>query len=153
MNCNNGLIVSYKRSETMKIIIADDYKDMSRKAANYLSAQVILKPGSVIGLATGETPIGTYNQLVNWYKKGDIDFSQTKTVNLDEYKGLEGTHEQSYRFFMNENLFDRINIDKKNTYLPNGMAEDEEAECERYNGIIEKLGGIDMQLLDRKSVV
>ena len=131
----------------MKIIIADDYKDMSRKAANYLSAQVILKPGSVIGLATGETPIGTYNQLVNWYKKGDIDFSQTKTVNLDEYKGLEGTHEQSYRFFMNENLFDRINIDKKNTYLPNGMAEDEEAECERYNGIIEKLGGIDMQLL------
>ena len=147
MNCNNGLIVSYKRSETMKIIIADDYKDMSRKAANYLSAQVILKPGSVIGLATGETPIGTYNQLVNWYKKGDIDFSQTKTVNLDEYKGLEGTHEQSYRFFMNENLFDRINIDKKNTYLPNGMAEDEEAECERYNGIIEKLGGIDMQLL------
>lgn len=147
MNCNNGLIVSYKRSETMKIIIADDYKDMSRKAANYLSAQVILKPGSVIGLATGETPIGTYNQLVNWYKKGDIDFSQTKTVNLDEYKGLEETHEQSYRFFMNENLFDRINIDKKNTYLPNGMAEDEEAECERYNGIIEKLGGIDMQLL------
>jgi glucosamine-6-phosphate deaminase len=84
---------------------------------------------------------------INWYKKGDIDFSQTKTVNLDEYKGLEGTHEQSYRFFMNENLFDRINIDKKNTYLPNGMAEDEEAECERYNGIIEKLGGIDMQLL------
>ena len=87
------------------------------------------------------------DQLVNWYKKGDIDFSQTKTVNLDEYKGLEGTHEQSYRFFMNENLFDRINIDKKNTYLPNGMAEDEDAECERYNGIIEKLGGIDMQLL------
>ena len=123
----------------MKIYKAKDYADMSRKAANYLSAQVILKPGSVIGLATGETPIGTYNQLVNWYKKGDIDFSQTKTVNLDEYKGLEETHEQSYRFFMNENLFDRINIDKKNTYLPNGMAEDEEAECERYNGIIEKL--------------
>lgn len=104
MNCNNGLIVSYKRSGTMKIIIADDYKDMSRKAANYLSAQVILKPGSVIGLATGETPIGTYNQLVNWYKKGDIDFSQTKTVNLDEYKGLEGTHEQSYRFFMRKSF-------------------------------------------------
>ena len=94
----------------MKIIIANDYEDMSRKAANYLSAQVIMKPDAVLGLATGETPIGTYKQLVEWYNKGDIDFSQTSTINLDEYKGLTGDHKQSYRYFMDTNLFDLINI-------------------------------------------
>ena len=101
----------------MKIIIANDYEDMSRKAANYLSAQVIMKPDAVLGLATGETPIGTYKQLVEWYNKGDIDFSQTSTINLDEYKGLTGDHKQSYRYFMDTNLFDLINIKKSNTYL------------------------------------
>ena len=94
----------------MKIIIANDYEDMSRKAANYLSAQVIMKPDAVLGLATGETPIGAYKQLVEWYNKGDIDFSQTSTINLDEYKGLTGDHKQSYRYFMDTNLFDLINI-------------------------------------------
>lgn len=131
----------------MKIIIANDYEDMSRKAANYLSAQVIMKPDAVLGLATGETPIGAYKQLVEWYNKGDIDFSQTSTINLDEYKGLTGDHKQSYRYFMDTNLFDLINIKKYNTYLPNGMAEDEEAECARYEGIMKQLGNIDMQLL------
>lgn len=97
----------------MKIIIAKDYNDMSRKAANYLSAQIIMKSNAVIGLATGETPIGTYNQLVDWYEKGDIDFSEARTVNLDEYKGLPAEHEQSYRYFMNKYLFDRINIKKE----------------------------------------
>ena len=115
----------------MKIIIAKDYNDMSRKAANYLSAQIIMKSNAVIGLATGETPIGTYNQLVDWYEKGDIDFSEARTVNLDEYKGLPAEHEQSYRYFMNKYLFDRINIKKENTHLPNGMAIDDDAECER----------------------
>ena len=131
----------------MKIIIANDYEDMSRKAANYLSAQVIMKPDAVLGLATGETPIGTYKQLVEWYNKGDIDFSQTSTINLDEYKGLTDDHKQSYRYFMDTNLFDLINIKKSNTYLPNGMAKDEEAECARYENIIKELGNIDMQLL------
>ena len=131
----------------MKIIIANDYEDMSRKAANYLSAQVIMKPDAVLGLATGETPIGTYKQLVEWYNKGDIDFSQTSTINLDEYKGLTGDHKQSYRYFMDTNLFDLINIKKSNTCLPNGMAKDEEAECARYENIIKELGNIDMQLL------
>ena len=126
----------------MKIIIANDYEDMSRKAANYLSAQVIMKPDAVLGLATGETPIGTYKQLVEWYNKGDIDFSQTSTINLDEYKGLTGDHKQSYRYFMDTNLFDLINIKKSNTYLPNGMAEDEEAECARYEGIMKQLGNL-----------
>ena len=131
----------------MKIIIANDYNDMSRKAANYLSAQIIMKPNAVIGLATGETPIGTYNQLVDWYEKGDIDFSEARTVNLDEYKGLPAEHEQSYRYFMNKYLFDRINIKKENTHLPNGMAIDVDAECERYENVIKSVGGIDMQLL------
>ena len=131
----------------MKIIIAKDYNDMSRKAANYLSAQIIMKPNAVIGLATGETPIGTYNQLVDWYEKGDIDFSEARTVNLDEYKGLPVEHEQSYRYFMNKYLFDRINIKKENTHLPNGMAIDDDTECERYENVIKSVGGIDMQLL------
>ena len=131
----------------MRIYHAKDYADMSRKAANYLSAQIIMKPNAVIGLATGETPIGTYNQLVDWYEKGDIDFSEARTVNLDEYKGLPVEHEQSYRYFMNKYLFDRINIKKENTHLPNGMAIDDDTECERYENVIKSVGGIDMQLL------
>ncbi len=131
----------------MKIYAAKDYADLSRKAANIISAQVIMKPNAVLGLATGSTPVGAYRQLIEWYHKGDIDFSQTISVNLDEYKGLSGEHDQSYRYFMNYNLFDHINIRKENTNVPNGLAEDSKAECERYNNIIKNLGGIDLQLL------
>lgn len=131
----------------MKIYCGEDYKGMSRKAANVLSAQIILKPDSVIGLATGSTPIGTYDQLVKWYEKGDIDFSQVTSVNLDEYKGLSGDNEQSYRYFMNKNFFDRININKENTFVPNGLEEDSEKACKEYNEIIHSTGGIDLQLL------
>ncbi|HWT75019.1 MAG TPA: glucosamine-6-phosphate deaminase [Mobilitalea sp.] len=131
----------------MRIYRVKDYKDMSRKAANIISAQIILKPDCVLGLATGSTPIGTYRQLVEWYNKGDLDFSEVRTVNLDEYKGLTEDNSQSYRNFMNQNLFNQVNIDKKNTYVPNGMAEDDAAECARYSGIIRALGGIDLQLL------
>ena len=98
----------------MRIYEAKDYQEMSRKAANILSAQVILKPDSVLGLATGSTPIGMYDQLVEWYKKGDLDFSKVKTVNLDEYKGLTHDNDQSYYYFMHEHLFDRVNIRKRN---------------------------------------
>ena len=100
----------------MKIYVGEDYKEMSRKAANIMSAQIILKPDSVIGLATGSTPIGIYDQLVKWYEKGDLDFSNVVSINLDEYKGLSGDNDQSYRYFMNKHLFDRINIDKNKTY-------------------------------------
>lgn len=131
----------------MKIYCGEDYKGMSRKAANVLSAQIILKPDSVIGLATGSTPIGTYDQLVKWYEKGDIDFSQVTSVNLDEYKGLSGDNEQSYRYFMNKNFFDRININKEKTFVPNGLEEDSEKACREYNEIIHSTGGIDLQLL------
>lgn len=131
----------------MKIYVGEDYKGMSRKAANILSAQIILKPDSVIGLATGSTPIGTYDQMVIWYNKGDLDFSEIKTVNLDEYKGLSGDNTQSYRYFMNKQFFNRINIKKENTYVPNGLEADGKKACEEYNRIIYNLGGIDMQLL------
>lgn len=131
----------------MQIYCGEDYKEMSRKAANIISAQVILKPNCVLGLATGSTPIGTYGQLVEWYKKGDLDFSQVTSVNLDEYKGLPATNDQSYRYFMNTNLFDHVNIDKSRTFVPNGMEPDSEKACNDYNEIIKSVGGIDMQLL------
>ena len=131
----------------MKIIRAKDYQDMSRKAANIISAQVIMKPDCVLGIATGGTPVGTYAQLVDWYNKGDLDFSEVTTVNLDEYRGLPKEHPQSYWYFMNENLFSKVNIDPAKTNLPDGTNLDTAAECARYNGIIHKLGGIDLQLL------
>jgi glucosamine-6-phosphate isomerase len=131
----------------MKLIQAKDYKDMSRKAANFLSAQVILKENSVLGLATGGTSEGIYEQLAEWYRKGDIDFSAVSSVNLDEYVGLDGSSERSYRYFMNHHLFRHINIKEGNCHLPDGKAEDIENECKRYDHLIEKLGGIDMQLL------
>lgn len=136
-----------KEVNSMRVIEAKDYADLSRKAANVISAQVILKPHAVLGLATGSTPIGTYKQLIEWYKKGDIDFSMTKSINLDEYIGLTGENIQSYRYFMNQNLFCHININVNNTYVPNGVAEDMEAECKRYDQLISGLGGIDLQLL------
>ena len=131
----------------IRIYKAKDYNDLSRKAANIISAQIIMKPNCVLGRATGSSPIGTYKQLVDWYKKGDLDFREVHTVNLDEYKGLGGDNKESYRFFMNSNLFDQVNIDKQNTNVPNGLATDAEAECDRYNKLIRQLGGIDLQLL------
>lgn len=131
----------------MKIISAPDYQSMSRKAANIISAQVILFPHSVLGLATGSTPIGVYRQLIDWYQKGDLDFSKVHSVNLDEYCGLSGKHEESYRYYMDTNFFSHINLPAKNTYVPNGLAEDIDAECRRYDQIISELGGIDLQLL------
>ena len=131
----------------MKIYMTEDYQTMSRKAANILSAQIILKPNSVLGLATGSTPIGMYKQLVIWYEKGDLDFAQIKTVNLDEYVGLEPTHEQSYRYFMQNNLFDHVNINPANTNVPDGLVADPQAECDWYNQTNRKLGGIDIQVL------
>ena len=101
----------------MRIVKAEDYYSMSRMAANIISAQIIMKPKCVIGLATGSTPLGTYAQLIEWYKKGDLDFREVTTINLDEYKGLSPENDQSYRYFMNQNLFDHINIKKENTYV------------------------------------
>ena len=131
----------------MKLIRCRDYEDMSKKAANLFFAQITLKPDSVLGLATGSTPIGIYKELIKYYEAGELDFSRVRTVNLDEYVGLSGDNDQSYRYFMNHNLFDHVNINKENTYVPNGMADDKKAEGERYERQIQCLGGIDMQLL------
>lgn len=131
----------------MRIYKATDYNDMSRKAANIISAQIILKPNCVLGLATGSSPIGIYKQLIEWYHKGDLNFSEVKTVNLDEYKGVSDDNPQSYHYFMNHNFFQHINIDSKNTNLPDGLALDTEQECKRFNEVITQLGGIDLQLL------
>lgn len=131
----------------MTIYEVKDYKELSRKAANIISAQIILKPDCVLGLATGSTPVGTYEQLIERHRSGDLDFSQVTSVNLDEYKGLSGEHDQSYRYFMNTHLFDHVNIRKESTYVPNGLVDDGQAECQRYNDTIRSTGGIDLQLL------
>ena len=131
----------------MRFISCDDYTAMSRQAANLISAQVIVKPNCVLGLATGSTPIGTYKQLIEWYNKGDLSFANVRSVNLDEYKGLSGDHDQSYRYFMQNNLFNHVDIDVANTSVPNGKAEDADAECAAYDAHIRELGGIDLQLL------
>ena len=131
----------------MRIVRAKDYEDMSRKAGNIMAAQVVAKPDCVLGLATGSTPIGAYKRLIEGYEAGDLDFSQVKTYNLDEYRGLPGTHDQSYRYFMNVNLFDHVNIDKANTHVPDGLMEDYEAACAEYDAAVAAAGGQDLQLL------
>lgn len=131
----------------MRIIVTKNYEEMSRKAANLIAAQVMMKPDSVLGLATGSSPIGAYKLLVEGYKKGDLDFSDITSINLDEYVGLPADHNQSYAYFMRENLFNHVNIKMENVFLPNGMESDETKECERYDEVIRSHGPIDLQLL------
>ena len=131
----------------MKIYQEKDYDALSRRAANLISAEVIRKPDCVLGLATGSTPVGTYRQLSAWNQKGDFSFKDVRTVNLDEYLGLPPTHDQSYRYFMQENLFDKIDIPFEHTHVPDGMAADPEQECRRYDELVRSLGYADLQLL------
>ena len=131
----------------MIIYRAKDYQDMSRKAANIISAQIIMKPNCVLGLATGSSPVGTYRQLIEWYNKGDLDFSHVTSINLDEYKGLSPENDQSYRYFMDTNLFNHVNIDKAHTFVPTGLEVNSEKACTDYNHTIATSGGIDLQLL------
>ena len=131
----------------MKYQEFDTYEQMCRKAANLISAQIIIKEDSVIGLATGSTPLGIYRTLVRWYEKSDLDFSNVRTVNLDEYCGIPFHDPHSYHYFMETHLFSKINIKKTNTHIPNGMAADIQQECRRYDALIDSLGGIDIQLL------
>lgn len=131
----------------MRIYKAKDYEEMSRKAAGIVSAQIIMKPDCVLGLATGSTPVGLYKQLIEWYRNGDLDFSGVRTVNLDEYKGISRENDQSYYYFMHQNLFDHVNIPAGNTHLPDGMEPDSEKECRRYEELIQSMGSVDLQLL------
>lgn len=131
----------------MRFVKARDYDDMSRKTANILSAQIIVKPDCVLGLATGSTPVGAYRCLVHWYEKGDLDFSKVTSVNLDEYRGLTRDNPQSYYYFMQKHLFSHVNINMDRVYVPEGAMEDADEACRRYDAIIRSVGGIDMQLL------
>lgn len=131
----------------MRIIAVKDYDEMSRKAAALIAAQVLVKPNSVLGLATGSGPVGTYALLAEMHKTEGLDFSEVSTVNLDEYYGLEKTSPQSYYYFMQEKLFNNINIKPENTHIPDGTNLDRKAECARYDRVIRSLGGIDLQLL------
>ncbi len=131
----------------MKIIKFENYAEMSAAAADILAKQISVKGDSVLGLATGSTPVGTYKKLIELNKSGAIDFSGVKTVNLDEYYPIDPENKQSYRYFMNENLFDHVNIDKANTHVPNGAAADPDEEAANYEKIIKSMGGIDIQVL------
>ena len=131
----------------MKYITVNTYEELSNKAADLIAAQILVKPNCVLGLATGSSPVGTYKRLIADNQAGKIDFSTVTSVNLDEYVGLDGSNDQSYRYFMNHNLFDHVNIDKSKTFVPSGLAADLKAEGEAYDAMIKELGGIDLQLL------
>ncbi|MBQ7577385.1 MAG: glucosamine-6-phosphate deaminase [Synergistaceae bacterium] len=131
----------------MRVYITKNYDEMSRKAANIISAQIILKPDCILGLATGSTPLGIYNQLSEWFNKGDLDFSEVVTVNLDEYRGLGPESEQSYISYMRKNLFDRVNLKSENVHLPDGRNLDSVEACRAYNNLLAEIGPQDLQLL------
>ncbi|MCI5529585.1 MAG: glucosamine-6-phosphate deaminase [Blautia sp.] len=131
----------------MKLIRTKNYEELSRKAANIIAAQITLKPDCLLGLATGSSPIGTYDNLVSMYESGNLDFSRVRSVNLDEYMGLGGDNDQSYRYFMNKHLFERVNIDMTNTHVPDGTVLDSEKACAAYNALLAEMGTIDLQVL------
>ena len=131
----------------MKLIVAPNYAGICEKAADIFAAEIHRNPACVLGLATGSTPVGLYQALIHRYQEGALDFSKVQTFNLDEYCGLAGDHPQSYRYFMQKNLFDHVNIPPEHTHIPSGIAVDPEQECRRYDALIESCGGIDIQLL------
>ncbi|MCI9303766.1 glucosamine-6-phosphate deaminase [Clostridium sp.] len=131
----------------MRLIITKNYEELSKVAAEEFAKVIKEKPNAVLGLATGGSPAGMYKEIIKMYKNNEVDFSNVTTVNLDEYVGLNPEHEQSYRHFMNENLFNHVNINIQRTFVPNGLAEDLEEECKEYDNKIKELGGVDIQLL------
>ena len=131
----------------MRLILCENYEEMSKQAAKLVASQITLKPDSILGLATGSTPIGLYDNLIEMNKHGEIDFSEITSFNLDEYYPIKRDNDQSYYYFMNEHLFSKVNINKENTHIPNGEAEDPEAECKAYEKQINAAGGVDLQIL------
>ncbi|KYD08000.1 glucosamine-6-phosphate deaminase [Caldibacillus debilis] len=131
----------------MEVIVARNYEDMSKKACAHIVSRIKEKPDLVLGLATGSTPIGLYQNLIAEYQKNNVSFRRVVTFNLDEYAGLDGNDPNSYRYFMDHQLFNHIDIDKNNTFIPDGTAENIEEECQRYETLIKKYGGIDLQIL------
>jgi len=131
----------------MEVIIKADYTEMSKEGAKIVAKLLYEKPNAVLGLATGSTPIGLYKELIRMHKEEGLDFSKVITFNLDEYIGLPATHDQSYHYFMWDNLFKHINANPENIHIPNGMAPDVEAFCEWYEDEIDAAGGLDLQVL------
>ena len=131
----------------MKVIICKNYDEMSAAAADIVAKVMKSDPACVLGLATGSTPVGMYQKLIEMNKAGEIDFSGVTTVNLDEYYPISPENDQSYRYFMNENLFDHVNIDKTRTFVPDGQAADPAAACDAYEEIVAKVGAADVQVL------
>ena len=131
----------------MKVIVCRDYEEMSVKAARMIAGQIILKPDCVLGLATGSTPEGTYKELIKLYESGLIDFADVKSYNLDEYYPIKPDNDQSYKYFMDHHLFNYVNIKKENIHIPNGEMKNPETECAEYDKMVEREGGIDLQLL------
>lgn len=130
----------------MNVVVVSNFDGMSEEVAKMIRAQIVSKPHSVLGLATGSSPLGVYKLLVEYASRG-VDFSGVTTFNLDEYVGLDSNHPQSYRHYMNENLFSKVNIPQEQTFIPNGVAQDLKAECEYYEQRIKQAGGIDLQIL------
>ena len=130
----------------MRVYCAKNYEEASTLAADLIAAQILLKPDSVLGLATGSTPIGAYQRLIAKYEAGELDFSQVKTMNLDEYRGVDGENPNGYHYFMNHQLFDHVNIKQENTHVPDGKKDPAQA-CGEYDAKLERTGGIDLQLL------
>ena len=144
--CYNMVFSFVEEEFPMRIIRTKNYEEMSHAAAQLIAAQITLKPNCVLGLATGSSPVGAYQQLIQWYEQGKLDFSAVRSVNLDEYAGLTPDHDQSYAYFMRKNLFEYLDIDFENTYIENGVAENEKEECERYDKLLQAMRQ-DIQLL------
>lgn len=139
--------VSPKKGKNVKVLVCDDYNTLSKKAAAILAGVVSTKPDAILGLATGSSPVGAYSQLVRMYKEGLLDFSKVRTYNLDEYYPLEPANDQSYHYFMNDNLFNHVNIDPSNVHVPDGNAADIEQAAAQYEAMLNEIGGVDIQLL------
>ncbi|USF27720.1 Glucosamine-6-phosphate deaminase 1 [Firmicutes bacterium ASF500] len=131
----------------MKIFREKDYDAMSRRAATVIAGEIVHNPACLLGLATGSTPEGAYKYLVDWYKQGLLSFQNVRSVNLDEYVGLAPDHDQSYRYFMQSNLFDHVDIAPENTRVPDGLTKDALAFCADYDAYIRAQGYVDLQLL------
>jgi glucosamine-6-phosphate deaminase len=140
-------MVEHKQLGKVKVIVCQDKQEVARVVADIFAQEIRKKPNIVLGLATGGTPVGMYQELIRMHKEKSLDFSQANSFNLDEYVGLSTEHPQSYRYFMNDNLFNHVNINKSNTHVPDGKAKDFKLGCQKYEDDIKKAGGIDLQLL------
>jgi len=143
----NAVWYTNGKGKNVKVLVCKDYDTLSKKAAGILAGIVNVKPNAILGLATGSSPVGTYKELIKLNEEGLLDFSAVRTYNLDEYYPLDPSNDQSYHYFMNDNLFDHVNIDKNNVHVPDGNAADMNEACESYEAMLNEIGGVDIQVL------